>query len=127
MNTMTPATTFRSLITTAIVSALALSFTGICNAADSTDAPQTIVKYGDLAITTPQGATALYARLRVAAGQVCGTVDGRDLDAKARVDVCVQKAIKDAVTTINQPAVFAVYAAKNGEPAKIVIAANSSR
>lgn len=127
MNTMTPATAFRRLITTAILSALALSFAGVCTAADTTDAPHTIVKFGDLAVSTPLGATALYARLRVAAEQVCPPVRGRDLASKARANACVRKAIKDAVTSIDQPALFAVYDAKNGEATTIVLAASQGR
>jgi UrcA family protein len=127
MNTMTPAAAFRRLITTAILSAFALSFAGVCTAAGPTDAPHTIVKFGDLAVSTSLGATALYARLRVAAEQVCPLVRGGDLASKARANACVHKAIKDAVTSIDQPALFAVYGGKNGEPTAIVLAASQGR
>jgi UrcA family protein len=113
MNTMTPSPRLRGLIATAIFSALASSFTVVCAAADSTDAPSVVVKYGDLNVSSPQGAAALYGRIRVAAEAVCPHLDHADLQSKMHMDVCVDKAIADAVTKVDQPALLAVYNAKN--------------
>jgi UrcA family protein len=112
MNTIT-STRFRGLIATAIVSALASSFTAVCAAADSTDAPTAIVKYGDLNVSTSQGAASLYWRIRMAAETVCRPLDGGDLASKMRNGACVSKAIADAVTKVDQPELFDVYNAKN--------------
>jgi hypothetical protein len=37
---------------------------------------------------------------------------------------CVHKAIADAVAKVDQPALFAVYNAHNGQPTPIVLAAS---
>lgn len=115
MNTIT-SPRFRGLIATAIFSALASSFAPVGAAADSTDAPTTIVKYGDLNVSTSQGMTALYERIRAAAETVCRPLDGRDLSSKMRKDGCINKAIADAVTKVDQPELFAAYNAKNATP-----------
>jgi len=113
MNTLTPSPRLRGLIATAIFSALTSSFTVVCAAADSTDAPSVVVKYGDLKVSSPQGAAALYGRIRVAAQAVCPHLDHTDLLSKMQLNVCVNKAIADAVTNVDQPALVAVYNAKN--------------
>jgi UrcA family protein len=116
MNTATPhPIRFRGLIVTAILGALA-GFATICAAADTTDVPQVVVKFGDLSLSSPQGANKLYSRLAAAAQEVCKSfaVDGRDLGARARVNACLHRAIADAVTRVGQPELFAIYNAKNG-------------
>ena len=113
MNTTTTPTNLRRVIATAIFSALASGGAADCTAAGGTDAPQAIVKYGDLNIASPQGAAALYTRIRAAAEQVCRSFDRRGLASKELRDTCIHKAIADAVTKVDQPALFAVYSAKN--------------
>src|SRR5271163_1389599 len=78
MNAFT-STKLRRLILSATFGALAASFAVVCSAADSTDALQSIVNYGDLNVSSPQGAAVLYARIQAAARRVCGPVDNRDL------------------------------------------------
>ena len=112
MNTTTTPTNLRRVIATAIFSALASGGAADCTAA-GTDAPQAIVKYGDLNIASPQGAAALYTRIRAAAEQVCRSFDRRALASKELKDTCIHKAIADAVTKVDHPALFAVYSAKN--------------
>ena len=127
MNTITSSSPLRNLIAAAIFSALASGFTAVSAAADSTDAPQVVVKYGDLNVSNPQGAPALYGRIRRAAESVCPGFERSDLASKARMDACVHKAIADAVITVNQPALFAEYNAKNRVPLPIMLAAGQSR
>lgn len=129
MNTMTPSTCLRRLIATAIVGALASSFASVCAAADSSDSVSVIVKYGDLNLSNPQGAAALYRRIVGAARNACGSskVDIRDLGSKARLDACVDDAIADAVTTVGQPELFAIYNAKGKQPVPMTVAAAQSR
>ena len=127
MNTITTSSPLRRLIAAAILSALASGFTAVSAAADSTDAPQVVVKYGDLNVSNPQGAAALYGRLRRAAESVCPRFERFDLASKARMDACVHKAITDAVTTVSQPALFAEYNAKNRSPLPIMLAAGHGR
>ncbi len=113
MNTTT-SSPLRGLIAAAIFSAVASAFTAVSAAADSTDVPQVVVKYADLNVSNPQGAAALYGRIRSAAERVCPRFERFNLASKERMDACVHKAIMDAVTTVNQPALFAEYNAKNG-------------
>jgi UrcA family protein len=127
-NTMTTATRSthpRGLIAAAILTGLISSFGVVCNAADTGDAPQAIVKYADLDISTSQGAAALYNRIRSASEGVCSPLDHHaDLGAKFRWNKCVKQAITGAVAKVNQPALSAVYAAKYGalQPANILTA-----
>jgi UrcA family protein len=127
MNTMSTAFRSirpRSLIAAAALSALISSFGAVCNAAESTGVPTTIVKFADLDISTPQGAAALYNRIRVASEGVCSPLDRGDLAASLRWKACVKQAIAGAVTKVNRPVLSAVFATKYGElqPAKILTA-----
>ena len=66
MNRMTTSTQLRRLIATAILGALASGFAGV-SAADDSDVRSKTVKYGDLNLSNPQGAAALYGRIVQAA------------------------------------------------------------
>jgi UrcA family protein len=107
---MNPSTTsgLRGLIATAIFGFLGL---GLCvvAAADPSSESRT-VKFADLDISNPSGAHALYRRIRAAAQVVCSYYFFATDTDKAR---CVRDATADAVTKINQPALSAVYNAKN--------------
>ena len=128
MNTMTTATRSthpRGLIAAAILTALISSFSAVCSAADATDVPTTIVKYGDLDVATSQGAATLYNRIRFASEGLCSPLnDHGDFRAAFRWQKCVKQAIAGAVAKVNQPALSAVYATKYGvlQPAKILTA-----
>jgi UrcA family protein len=123
MNTTT-STALRTLVAGAILSALALSFATVSNAADDTVPPQVIVKFGDLNISNPQGAATLYARIRSAAKSVCSQFDGRRLEEMAKRDACINKAILGAVTKVNNSALSAVYSAKTAKEAPTHLASN---
>jgi UrcA family protein len=90
---------------------------------------QVVVKYGDLTIANPQGAAALYRRIRAAANEVCDADDyhSRDLGARASVDACVRKAISGAVATVGRAELFAIYNAKYAQPLGIPLAAARTR
>ena len=106
----------------ALLIAVASSFAGICSAADT--APlQTLVKYGDLDVSSAAGATALYARIHAAAAQVCRPFDGRDLRFQKLKEACIHDAIADAVIKVDQPALFSVYKAKSGTSKPIMLVA----
>lgn len=127
MNKMTTSIQFphpRALIATSVLAVLVSSFATVCSAADPTDAPKAIVKYGDLDISTSQGAVVLYSRIRSASEGLCAPLDGRDLVSKFHVKACVQQGIEGAVAKVNRPALSALYAAKYGvqQPAKILTA-----
>ena len=95
-------TIIRSVMTASLVAALAAGFTLPAGARDNV--VSTIVKFGDLDLSTAEGGAALYARIRKAAQQVCWEADPFGSTRR-----CVDKAITDAVTKVNRPALFAVY------------------
>ena len=114
MNTITSAP-LRTLVAGAILSALTFSIATVSRADDGTTPPQVIVKFGDLNISSSQGAAALYARIKSAAEKVCSPYDRSGLEAKTRLNACIDKAILGAVTKVNAPALSAVYSAKTGK------------
>ena len=101
---MNPITSVKTII---VASSLALgtAVTGICNAAE----PAVTVSYRDLAVSTAEGASMLYRRIRFAADAVCSYLDHGDLASKAHKSACAEKAIADAVIRVNQPQLFSVY------------------
>jgi UrcA family protein len=125
MNTMTTSTrSTRGMIVAAILTSLISSFSTVCNAAEPTDVRTTTVKYADLDLSTPQGATSLYNRIRFASEAVCSPADHGNLAAISRSQKCVKQAIAGAVAKVNRPTLTAVYAAKSAvqQPANILTA-----
>jgi UrcA family protein len=119
---MTTASRFQSLIGIALFSILSSSLAALPAAADSVEPLKVTVKFGDLDVSKPQGAAALYGRIHSAAEKVCSPFDGRDLSRKMHLNACVHKAVADAVTEVNEPALLAVYSAKVGKtlPVRVV-------
>jgi len=116
---------FRRLFAAAALGAFAASFTVAAHADQSIVVPQVIVKYADLAVSTPQGAAALYHRIFGAALTVCRPLDDSSLGSKHLVDACIHKAVADAVAKVDQPALSAVYRAKNPETSFSVLTAGN--
>jgi UrcA family protein len=112
---------FHSLIATSLFCVLSSGLAALPAAADSFEPLKETVKFGDLDVSHPQGAAVLYARIRAAAKNVCSPYDGSGFPAKMRLDACVNKAIADAVATVDKPALSAVYSAKMGKtmPARV--------
>src|SRR5215469_16361909 len=108
---MIPSTTssgLRGPIVAAIFGVLAQNLS-VVSAAEPGSVSRT-VKFADLNISNPSGAHKLYGRIRAAAQVVCSYQWFATDTDKAR---CVRDATADAVTRINQPALFVVYNAKN--------------
>jgi UrcA family protein len=113
---MNTASRIQSLILIALFSILYSSLAALPAVADNSFEPLNVtVKYSDLAISRPQGAAVLYSRIRSAAEKVCSLYDDRDLGRKMHLDACIHKAVADAVTAVNEPALRAVYSAKMGK------------
>lgn len=113
MRTLTYLPRLRSLIATAAFSALASGFGGVAAAADG---PTAIVKYGDLNVSTAEGAAALYGRIRSAADHVCSSFDRPlDLDSQALKADCIRQAVASGVAAVNEPALFMVYKANGAK------------
>ena len=83
----------------------------------------TTVSYRDLNLSTIEGATALYQRLRQAATSVCDE-RGTGLDRYQAWQACYRAAIADAVAKVNSPLLTSVYSGK-GRPG-IVTAMNGT-
>jgi UrcA family protein len=101
--------------TLACMAAFAASTVSMTALADSsTDAVPTLaVRYGDLDLSTEQGASALYHRIVSAARQVCDNSDNRDLQRFTASEKCQAKAIEQAVSDVHSPKLAMVLAAHN--------------
>lgn len=102
-------TNFRRYAISAIVGFLALGSSAVSLADDSGDVRKMTVKFADLNVSSPQGAAQLYVRIRGAAKSVCAPPTYWATLGTSEMDACVRKAIADAVTKVNQPALYAVY------------------
>ena len=108
-------TTYRlhTIIATMLFGAAAFGLAAPPAVADSLEQPlQVTVKFADLNISQPPGATVLYNRIRAAARSVCSPFDRGGILDKMAFGTCIQKSIADAVTAVNAPALTAVYSAK---------------
>jgi UrcA family protein len=105
---------FRTVIASALFGAIASNFAVLPASADSFDAPQVTVKYGDLNLANSQGVATLYSRIQAAAKNVCWQ-DGRDIQSTVQRNACVDKAISGAVTKVNNSALSAMYGQKTGK------------
>jgi UrcA family protein len=82
---------------------------GVAHAATPLDeVPTVVVKYGDLDLSTRDGARALYKRISYAAAEVCPE-DSRDLARHAQAQACREAAIARAVRDINRPQLAALH------------------
>lgn len=73
-----------------------------------------VVKFGDLDVDTPTGASALYWRIHAAANRVCGVDEHSPLPSWPRVR-CAQDAEARAVGQLNISRLTAFYQAKTGK------------
>ena len=122
MNAITT-TPLCTLVAGAILCALAPSFATASRADDDTTPPRVIVKFGDLDISTSQGAATLYRRIHGAAVNVCSRMYVDKQSYKWHQSACLRKVIGDAVIKANRPALSAVFASKYGVSAPMVLAA----
>jgi len=110
MNRMTA---FRTVLATAIIGGIASSFPVLPAIADTADAAQITVKYGDVNLANSQGVATLYSRIQAAARTVCWQDSG--VEPTVHRDACVDKAIFGAVTNVNNTALTAMYSEKTGK------------
>jgi UrcA family protein len=125
MNTKTTSTQLRGLIATIVLGALTCGFAGISVAGDI-GARSMTVKYGDLDLSTKQGASTLYSRIVQAARSVCDVSDESPWALGAEHG-CITKAVADAVTKVGQSQLIAVYNAKNPRPLPMTFATAQNR
>ena len=70
-------------------------------AAQAAEGPAVTVGFKDLNLNTDAGVHVLYKRIHLAADQVCGNFDGRDLQLARVHEACVKQAVADAVAAVN--------------------------
>jgi UrcA family protein len=105
--------TFRTVIATALIGAIASSLAVLPAVADSFDAAQITVKYGDVNLANSQGVATLYSRIQAAAKSVC--LQGSGAEPIVHREACVDKAILGAVSNVNNSALTAMYSKKTGK------------
>ena len=116
----------KTILTTVVVAVLATSAGSVLAAGDSAKPPlrNSIVRYGDLNLESPQGAHAMLSRIKSAARSVCepkpDTLYGID-----EWEACVSKATADAVANLNAPAV--TTALNGASKGSVRLAQNSPR
>jgi UrcA family protein len=82
---------------------------GAAQAATSTDAvPTVVVRYGDLDLSSAEGARVLYQRISVAARQVCPLEYSRAVSQIGKNRACREAAIERAVNAVNNPQLVAM-------------------
>ena len=126
MNTNTASTHLRGLIAAAVLGTLAAGFAGVSAAADNSEVRSETVHYADLNLSSPQGAAALYRRIKWAARDVCGWNDDV-LEMQADARACVEKAIADAVTRVGRLELTAIYNANHRQHLAVTFAAIQRR
>ena len=121
MNTLTPSTCLRGLIATAMLGALAASFSAA--AADVGSKPIRVnVKFADLNLSSQAGARVLYDRIQAAAENACSYYWFKSGADQVR---CVHDAIANTVTKVDSLVLFAVYNAKNKTPLPTALVSQS--
>jgi len=121
MNMQNTTNTLRmTWVTLAALSATML--VGVSHAATQDNVPKQEVTYQDLDLNGNAGVQALYRRIHVAADQVCGRTDARELARSQVKKVCVERAVSEAVATVNSSNLTRVHLEKSGNPVPVTIA-----
>jgi UrcA family protein len=112
----------RALMSAAVFGTTALALAATSPAAPAPGIRSATVKYGDLNLSNPDGAKALYRRIVKASHQVCDSSDDAFPEVRLAVHNCHVKAIAEAVTKVGHPNLIAVYNANNRTPLPIRLA-----
>lgn len=111
-SSMDASRSFRSVWTAAIVLTAGAAMLAVAPAAHAADkVPELRVSYADLDLSTPEGITLLYVRVRDAARRVCEPLRLRTGTRMTdRFDACVREAIGATGRRLKAPALMALYA-----------------
>ena len=99
------------LIPAMMIFALALGIQS-AHAAAPQDLPSVAVRSADLDLSSADGITVLYQRIKNASEQVCAGFDGAGLTRRSVFRECVQTVIGNTVAEVNRPTLTA-YANSN--------------
>jgi UrcA family protein len=127
---MTMNTSTRLILAATIFAALTCSTASVSFASDTPDPLQVKVKYDDLNASSNSGAITLYNRIRVAADTVCQPLHPHnvaDLAGRTIFAACVQKAMSNAISDVNEPALFTIANAKTGTSKPVLLASGQTR
>ncbi len=91
-----------------LVGCLLAGSVGAAQAASTDAVPTIVVRYGDLDLSTPEGTSALYQRISVAARQVCPFDYSRAVSQIGKARACREAAIERAVNAVNNPQLVAM-------------------
>ena len=109
----------KRLTATVALSTLVLSHLTIAHAETNAQHRSETVKFADLDIGSPGGARLLFQRLTSAAAHVCRDPGPSYVpDLLLQRDQCRDRAIGDAVATVDAPAVTAIAEAHGLHPSK---------
>ena len=72
-----------------------------------------VVRYSDLDLSQPHDASALYGRIRMAAGMACGDVGRESLARLAKFHDCVEQAVSSAVAKVSSSRVTEIHEAQS--------------
>jgi UrcA family protein len=83
-----------------------------------------VVRFSDLDVSKPEGATALYARIRHAARIVCAPGESREMGLAAIYRACMEDSIASAVAKVDRPLLSQYHQArtKGGKSAPLQLA-----
>jgi UrcA family protein len=84
-----------------VVMVVAVAAAMLVGVAQGAEVAAKTVRYQDLNLNTEAGVQVLYRRIHGAANQVCGNFDVRDLRIGRAHKACVDRAVTDAVATVN--------------------------
>lgn len=87
---------------------------GLPALAQADEAAAVTVQYAKSDLKTEAGARSVYSRIRVAARQVCGDADARELRRARAVNECRDAAVANAVASIGAPALASLHARQTG-------------
>jgi UrcA family protein len=79
---------------------------------DSQSPHQMLIRYADLDLARPDGASVLFHRIRNAAKIVCSPLESKDPGRYAMFQQCVSDATARAVTQVDRPALSSYYRGK---------------
>lgn len=108
---MTKITTLILTAALTTVSHLALA-TSTAQTPDADSPKQLLVRYADLDLARPAGASVLYHRLEGAAKIVCAPLESREPARILMFKNCVSDAMARAVTQVDRPGLDAYYRGK---------------
>lgn len=117
--------TLASLTATAVLTLVAMD---AAQSADLQDRTKSLtVSFADLDLSKPEGAATLLDRMRNAAKGVCSSLDGASIREQQRHAACIEFALSNAVTRVDQPTLTEYFAMHTSTQSQLPIKVASGR